>query len=210
MTGELDIFDEIVASNVAKEKVEMSLRGYLDLCKSDSTAYASASERMLQAIGKPVLLDTSTDERLSRVFFNRTIKVYPAFKDFYGIEETIESIVNFYTHAAQGLEEKKQMLYLLGPVGSSKSSLAERLKSLMEACPFYSLAFKDQKTGEVEISPIFESPLGLFSTQDQVDKISEQYNIALTYFPMIMSPWAVKRLASVNGDISKFMAVRLY
>ena len=210
MTGELDIFDEIVASNVAKEKVEMSLREYLDLCKKDSTAYASASERMLQAIGKPVLLDTSTEERLSRVFFNRTIKVYPAFKDFYGIEETIESIVNFYTHAAQGLEEKKQMLYLLGPVGSSKSSLAERLKSLMEICPFYTLAFKDPKTGAPEISPIFESPLGLFATQDQVDRVGAQYDIAPSYFPMIMSPWAVKRLASVNGDISKFMAVKLY
>ena len=46
---------------------------------------------------------------------NRTLKVYPAFKDFYGLEETIERIVGFFRHAAQGLEEKKQILYLLGP-----------------------------------------------------------------------------------------------
>ena len=203
-TGGTNIFDEIVAANVAKEKVEMSLRGYLELCKKDPKAYASASERMLEAIGKPVLLDTNTDERLSRVFFNRTIKIYPAFKEFYGIEETIEAIVNFFTHAAQGLEEKKQMLYLLGPVGSSKSSLAERLKQLMESCPFYALKF------DGEISPVFESPLSLFTTEEQVEKISAEYNIPDTYFPLILSPWAVKRLHLANGNISRFTVVKLY
>ncbi|MBF0334007.1 MAG: substrate-binding domain-containing protein, partial [Alphaproteobacteria bacterium] len=38
----------------------------------------------------------------------------------------------FFRHAAQGLEERKQIIYLLGPVGGGKSSLAERLKTLME------------------------------------------------------------------------------
>jgi len=38
------------------------------------------------------------------------------------MEETIERIVGFFRHAAQGLEERKQILYLLGPVGSGKSS----------------------------------------------------------------------------------------
>ena len=64
---------------------------------------------------------------------NRTIRTYPAFSEFYGMEETIERIVGFFRHAAQGLEERKQILYLLGPVGGGKSSLAERLKALMEA-----------------------------------------------------------------------------
>ena len=72
------------------------------------------------------------------------------------MEETIERIVGFFRHAAQGLEERKQVLYLLGPVGGGKSSLAERLKLLMEKEPVYVL-----KAGN-EISPVFESPLGLF------------------------------------------------
>ncbi len=66
---------------------------------------------------------------------NRTIRVYPAFSEFYGMEETIERIVGFLRHAAQGLEERKQIMYLLGPVGGGKSSLAERLKALMEVHP---------------------------------------------------------------------------
>jgi serine protein kinase len=101
--------------------------------------YATAQERMVEAIGEPKLIDTSADERLGRIFSNRTIKIYPAFADFYGMEDTIERIVGYFRYAAQGLEERKQILYLLGPVGGGKSSLAERLKKLMERFPIYTL-----------------------------------------------------------------------
>ena len=117
----------------------MSLEDYLEGCRADPAMYASAAERMLAAIGEPEMVDTSQDARLGRIFMNRTIKVYPAFTDFYGMEETIERIVGFFRHAAQGLEERKQVLYLLGPVGGGKSSLAERLKALMEKMPIYVL-----------------------------------------------------------------------
>lgn len=50
------------------------------------------------------------------------------------MEEPIQQIVGFLKHAAQGLEESKQVLYLLGPVGGGKSSLAEKLKDLMQKC----------------------------------------------------------------------------
>ena len=94
--------------------------------------YASAPERLLAAIGDPEIVDTAKDARFGRIFMNRTIRVYPAFSEFYGMEDTIERIVSF-RHAAQGLEERKQILYLLGPVGGGKSSLAERLKALMKS-----------------------------------------------------------------------------
>ena len=84
-------------------------------------------ERILAAIGEPTVVDTAKDARLGRIFMNRTIRVYPAFADdFFGMEETVERIVAFFRHASQGLEERKQILYLLGPVGGGKSSLAER------------------------------------------------------------------------------------
>jgi serine protein kinase len=78
-------------------------------------AYATAHERLLAAIGEPRMVDTSKDARLGRVFMNRTMRFYPAFAEFYGMEETIERIVAFFRHAAQGLEERKQIIYLLGP-----------------------------------------------------------------------------------------------
>jgi serine protein kinase len=187
-----------------QREVEMSLEDYLQRCKSDPTMYASAAERMLAAIGEPQLLDTSTDSRLGRVFMNRTIKVYPAFADFFGMEETIERIVGFFRHAAQGLEERKQVLYLLGPVGGGKSSLAERLKLLMEKCPVYVL-----KAGK-DISPVFESPLGLFDpTSEMAEMVQQEYNVPKRRLPGVMSPWAVKRMQEFGGDITKFTVVRL-
>ena len=180
-------------------KEEYSLQEYLELCKRDPSAYASAAERMLTAIGEPALLDTRSDPRLSRIFSNKVMRVYPAFKDFYGMEETIEQIVSFFKHSAQALEERKQILYLLGPPGGGKSSLAEKLKHLMEQMPFY--AIKD--------SPVNESPLGLFSPTDDGPSIEAEYGIPRRYLGSIMSPWAVKRLNEFGGDISRFRVVKL-
>ncbi|WP_304640314.1 PrkA family serine protein kinase [Pseudomonas sp.] len=179
---------------------EYSLQEYLDLCKTDPTTYATAAERLLMAIGEPELIDTSLDPRLSRIFSNKMIKRYPAFADFHGMEDAIEHIVSYFRHAAQGLEEKKQILYLLGPVGGGKSSLAEKLKSLIQQVPFY--AIKD--------SPVFESPLGLFNAAEDGQILEEDYGIPRRYLTSIMSPWAVKRLHEYNGDISKFRVVKLY
>ena len=126
------LLKEYSSNYQSKKEVEITLEAYLTLCKKDPLAYATSAERMLAAIGDPEHVDTSEDSRLSRIFLNRTLRVFPAFKDFYGLEDTIERIVGFFKHAAQGLEERKQVLYLLGPVGGGKSSIAERLKELME------------------------------------------------------------------------------
>ena len=161
----MSIFNAYQARFEAAREEEMSLQEYLELCRKDRMAYASAAERMLQAIGEPELVDTRLDPRLSRIFSNKIIRLYPAFRDFYGMEEAIEKIVSYFRHAAQGLEEKKQILYLLGPVGGGKSSLAERLKKLMEQQPIYTLAVGGK------ISPVFESPLGLFHPDRMAGRI---------------------------------------
>src|ERR1700719_1553222 len=88
-----------------RREVEYSLEDYLRACSDNASFYAGAAERLLAAIGEPVMVDTSQDPRMGRIFMNRTMKVYPAFADdFFGMEETIERIVGFLRHAAQGLE----------------------------------------------------------------------------------------------------------
>ncbi|GBF26899.1 hypothetical protein MnTg02_01942 [bacterium MnTg02] len=183
---------------------EMSLQDYILGCRQEPTMRATAAERMINGIGEPELVDTSNDQRLGRIFLNRTIKRYPAFDDLYGMEETIERIVGFFRHAAQGLEERKQILYLLGPVGSGKSTVAEKLKNLIEKEPIYVL-----KAGE-EISPIFESPFGLFDDKPMGDVLEDKYNIPRRLLGGPISPWAVKRLGEFDGDISRFTVVKLY
>jgi serine protein kinase len=182
----------------------LTIDEYLALCKKDKMAYATAPERMVAAIGEPELIDTSTDMRLSRIFSNRTLRIYPAFKEFYGMEDAIERIVGYFRHAAQGLEEKKQILYLLGPVGGGKSSLAERLKELMEEKPIYVLA-----TDKGEISPVFESVFGLFANKQYYEVMEKEFGINKRYLNSIMSPWAMKRLKEFDGDITRFRVIKL-
>ena len=64
------LFSEIYSGS---GREEMSLQQYLLACCEDSSMYASAPERMVAAIGEPTLVDTSKDERLGRIFTNRTI-----------------------------------------------------------------------------------------------------------------------------------------
>jgi serine protein kinase len=199
-----ELFTRYAQTYEGRREAELSLTEYLQGCRDDPMMYATAAERLLAAIGAPEIVDTARDPRFGRIFMNRTIKVYPAFADFFGMEETIERIVGFFRHAAQGLEERKQILYLLGPVGGGKSSLAERLKSLMERNAVYVL-----KAGK-ELSPVFESPLGLFHPDEMGDLIEERYGIPKRRLTGLMSPWAVKRLDEFGGDITRFRVVKVH
>jgi serine protein kinase len=198
-----DIFSVYARGYDQHREGEMTLPEFLEGCRDDPMMYATATERLLAAIGEPEMVDTSRDARMGRIFMNRTIRMYPAFSEFYGMEETIERIVGFLRHAAQGLEERKQIMYLLGPVGGGKSSLAERLKALMETYPIYVL-----KSGS-DLSPVFESPLGLFDPDRMGDLLEERYKIPRRRLNGLMSPWCLKRLDEFNGDISKFRVQKI-
>ncbi|PKG73870.1 PrkA family serine protein kinase [Shewanella sp. Choline-02u-19] len=200
----MGIFEHYQQRYEKKLDEEYSLEDFLSICKEDHSAFASAAERLIIAIGKPELIDTSKDPILSRLFSNRLVSRYPAFKDFYGMEEAIEQIVAYLKHSAQGLEESKQILYLLGPVGGGKSSLAEKLKALMQNVPIYVL------TADGVRSPVNDHPFCLFNLEEDGQILKQEYNIPKRYLKSIMSPWAVKRLHEFGGDISKFKVVKVY
>ena len=68
------------------------------------------------------------------------------------MERTLDKIVRYFHSAAMGGEESRQVLYLMGPVGSGKSSLVERLKrGLEELAPIF----------VIDGCPIHEQPLHL-------------------------------------------------
>ncbi|WP_117234548.1 PrkA family serine protein kinase [Vibrio maerlii] len=199
----MSIFDHYQSRYEAAKDEELSLQEFLSLCKDDKSAYANAAERLLLAIGEPELIDTSTDPRLSRIFSNRIISRYKTFEDFYGMEDAIEQIVSYLKHAAQGLEERKQILYLLGPVGGGKSSLAEKLKALMQKQPIYVLSANGER------SPVNDHPFCLFDVNEDGNLLKSEYGIEKRYLRSIMSPWAAKRLHEFGGDITKFKVVKL-
>ena len=92
-----ELFSEIYSSGAQDE---MSLQQYLLSCSEDRSMYASAPERMVDAIGEPKLVDTSKDERLGRIFANKTIKLYSSFSEFYGMEDTVERIAGYFRYAS--------------------------------------------------------------------------------------------------------------
>ncbi|AAW86266.2 serine kinase PrkA [Aliivibrio fischeri ES114] len=200
----MSIFDHYQARYEAAKDEEMSLQDFLSLCSNDKSAYANAAERLLLAIGEPEIIDTALDPQLSRIFSNRVISRYETFKDFYGMEEPIEQIVSYLKHAAQGLEERKQVLYLLGPVGGGKSSLAEKLKSLMQKLPIYVLSANGER------SPVNDHPFCLFDVYEDGELLKNEYGIEPRNLRSIMSPWAAKRLHEFGGDITKFKVIKVH
>tara|TARA_R110002126_G_scaffold26544_7_gene89608 strand:- start:12067 stop:14001 length:1935 start_codon:yes stop_codon:yes gene_type:complete len=200
----MGIFEHYQQRYQQKRDEEYTLEQFLDICKQDKSAYVSAAERLLMAIGEPQIIDTAKNPVLSRIFSNRVIASYPAFKDFYGMEDAIEQIVAYLKHSAQGLEESKQILYLLGPVGGGKSSIAEKLKVLMQHVPIYILSADGVR------SPVNDHPFCLFDPEEDSQLLNNEYQIPSRYIKTIMSPWAVKRLHEYGGDISKFKVVKVY
>ncbi|WP_105901836.1 PrkA family serine protein kinase [Vibrio gangliei] len=199
----MSIFDHYQSRYEAAKDEELSLQEFLTLCHQDKSAYANAAERLLMAIGEPEVIDTSKHPRLSRIFSNRVISRYKTFEHFYGMEDAIEQIVSYLKHAAQGLEERKQILYLLGPVGGGKSSLAEKLKALMQQMPIYVLSANGVR------SPVNDHPFCLFNVEEDGALLKSEYGIDPRYLRSIMSPWAAKRLKEFGGDITKFKVVKV-
>lgn len=194
-----DFLDGYTRRYEENQEEEMSLTEYLELCKTDPSAYANPAQRLLMAIGEPTQVDTRHDPILSRIFSNKIIYHYDVFNEFYGMEEPIEQVVGFLKHAAQGMEEIKQVLYLLGPVGGGKSSLAEKLKDLMQKMPIYA----------IKGSPVHDSPLSLFDREEDAPLLMERFGIPARHLRYVLSPWGVKRLNEFNGDINKFRVVKI-
>ncbi len=129
--------------------------GYLEKVKQGPSIAKLAHARIYDVLLK---LDTrdiqeTDDPHIKRLYKDESIKVYSFFADeFYGIEKTIAQIVRYFHAASLKGEESRQVLYLMGPVGSGKSSLVEKLhRGLEESERFYA----------IEGCPMFEEPLHL-------------------------------------------------
>src|SRR2546422_683777 len=132
-----------------------NLLGYLDKVKEDPSIPKLAHARIYDVVISPGVRDIQEtgEPRIKRLYKDESIKVYNFFADeFFGIEKTISQIVRYFHAASLKGEESRQVLYLMGPVGSGKSSLIERLhRGLEESEPFYT----------IEGCPMFEEPLHL-------------------------------------------------
>lgn len=139
----------------ASEAWAGSFLEYLEKVRDDPSVAKFAHARVYDMIMEKGVEEISgaDDPRIKRLFGDEPVKVYNFFSDeFFGMERTIQQLVRYFHSAALQGEESRQVLYLMGPVGSGKSSLVERLeRGLEELPPFYA----------IDGCPINEEPLHL-------------------------------------------------
>jgi len=172
---------------------------YLKLLQSDSTIVKLAAKRVVDSVesyGVETLSDA--ESRCRKLFDGDKLKVYNYFNDeFYGHERVIAKIMRFLKSAAMKGEEGRQVLLLMGPVGSGKSALADALKKSLEkaADPVYHL----------EGCPVREEPLHLLprSLRDEVSKV-----LGIHIEGDLCPVCRYKLLNEFNGEYEKFPVVR--
>ncbi|OON95777.1 MAG: serine protein kinase [Epulopiscium sp. Nele67-Bin005] len=151
-------FMQIILEEKNANKIE-SFNGtfldYLNIVYQNKDIVQLSHEKMYKLLiqGEVDIIKTEEDLRLRRIYGNSILKKYPVFKDkFFGIDDTLMKLVQYFYTASMGGEEARQILYLVGPVGAGKSSLVDALKSLLETSDdIYSL----------EGCPMQEEPLHL-------------------------------------------------
>ena len=126
-----------------KEKWSGTFLEYLEQVQKDPTIIKLAAKRLVDSIesyGADRMEDA--DPRCRKLFDGDKIKTYGYFKEeFYGHERVIAKLMRFLKSAALKGEESRQVLLLMGPVGSGKSALADAVKRSLEraADPVYHL-----------------------------------------------------------------------
>lgn len=137
-----------------KGHFEGTFLDYVKLVSTDPELAILSHQRIYNLISKAGVEVVKTDEcpRLRRIYGNDVIKKYKFFSDFYGIDKTIMKIVRYFHSAAMAGEEARQVLYLVGPVGSGKSSLMEAIKRALEG---------DREIYIIKGCPMREEPLHL-------------------------------------------------
>lgn len=128
---------------------------YLEVARANPALAKLSHKRLYDMIfGQGVVeIDLEQNPRLKRIFKGEKLRSFNFFADeFFGMEKTINQIARYFHSASLKGEESRQVLYLVGPVGSGKSSLVERLKKGLEGLePFYA----------IEGCPMNEEPLHL-------------------------------------------------
>src|SRR5690348_9703808 len=151
-------FEQLIKEDRAARESKLwrgSFLEYLDLVRDDPSlpklAHARVHDNIMRAGTQDI--HESDDQRVKRLYKDESFKVYNFFRDeFFGFEKTVAQIVRYFHSASLKGEESRQVLYLMGPVGSGKSSLVERLQRGLEASEPFSA---------IEGCPMSEEPLHL-------------------------------------------------
>ncbi|MGH7840518.1 MAG: serine protein kinase [Candidatus Binataceae bacterium] len=193
-------FEQVIQRDRAERESKQwngSLLDYLEVVKSDPTVTKMSHARiydMMMTTGTRNIHETD-DPRTKRLYKDEPIKVYNFFADeFFGIERTLAQIVRYFHSASLKGEESRQVLYLMGPVGSGKSSLVERVhRGLEEAAAVYAIVGCPMHEEPLHLIPRhlrreFEKMLGVNIEGDLCPvcryRLKEEFQLRYEEFPV--------------------------
>src|SRR5262249_17198822 len=119
-------FEQLIKDDRAAQDLKAwrgSFLEYLDLVRDDPSIPKLSHARVFDTITRAGTHDIqeSDDPRVKRLYKDESLKVFHFFSDeFFGIEKTVSQIVRYFHSASLKGEESRQVLYLMGPVGSGK------------------------------------------------------------------------------------------
>ncbi|BDR75206.1 prkA protein [Clostridium tetani] len=183
-----------------KKAFNCSFLDYLDIVKENPEVCKFAHKRIYDLIIK---------QGFHIVDKNESIKKYNFFgEDFFGIDKTLMKIVNYFYAASMEGEESKQVLYLVGPVGSGKSSIVEAIKiALEDSEPIYALENCPMREEPLHLIPNnlrrkFEKELDLKIEGDLCPvctyRLREEFNGEIEKFPVQKIGFSIKERRGVG------------
>ncbi|TJY41057.1 PrkA family serine protein kinase [Cohnella pontilimi] len=153
----MDIFRRISEYRTESEKLSWTgtFRDYIDLLRQDSTPAMTAHARVYDMI-----VSQGVEEKGGH-------KKYKFFEsEIFGLDRTIERLVEEYFHsAARRLDVRKRILLLMGPVSGGKSTIVTLLKKGLES-------YSRMQRGAVYAikgCPMHEEPLHLIPSELRSD-----------------------------------------
>ena len=177
-----------------KENWVGSFEQYLELVHQNPRITRNAFERIFDMISSYGVEDyeRSRERRLHYNFFDDPLN--NGLDAVYGLDDTLEVLVNSLKSAAQGYGIEKRVLLLHGPVGSSKSTIARLLKkglehySASDEGALYTMGWADPVSDTVEWCPMNEEPLHVIPTKYRSkvlarlnsDKSEDDYQVRLS------------------------------
>jgi serine protein kinase len=178
---------------------------YLELVKQNHYVVKLAHKRLYDIIVEKgfEVLKPEDNQRVRKIHGNEIIKKYNFFKDdFFGIDKALMKLVNYFYAAAMEGEEARQVLYLVGPVGSGKSSLVEALKKALERSdPIYALKGCPMREEPLHLipkhlRPEFEKILGVEIEGDLCPicryRLKEEYHGEYEKFPIVSTDFSIR------------------
>lgn len=194
-----------------KSNFEGTFLEYLEIVQKNPDIAKLSHKRMYDLIVEKgfEVYRPEDNTRIKKLHGNEVIRKYEFFKDdFFGIDRTIMKIVNYFNAAAMKGEEARQVLYLVGPVGSGKSSLVEALKVALEGSePIYALKGCPMREDPLHLipkhlRPEMEKVLGAKIEGDLCPicryRLREEYHGEYEKFPVVSTDFSIRSRKGVG------------